>query len=53
MGSMGERFGENSQELEMLDRNEMVLRDERYAPQAMAQYMPQPMQAYMPQPEPE
>ena len=37
----------------MLDRNEMVLRDERYAPQAMAPYMPQPMLPYMPQPEPE
>ena len=37
----------------MLDRNEMVLRDERYAPQAMAPYMPQPMLPYMPPPEPE
>jgi capsular exopolysaccharide synthesis family protein len=37
----------------MLDRNEMVLRDERYAPQAMAPYMPPPMVPYMPPPEPE
>jgi capsular exopolysaccharide synthesis family protein len=52
-GPEGETSGENSQELEMLDRNEMVLRDERYAPQAMAPYMPQPMLPYMPPPEPE
>ena len=37
----------------MLDRNEMVLRDERYAPQAMAPYMPQPMAPFTPPPEPE
>jgi capsular exopolysaccharide synthesis family protein len=37
----------------MLDRNEMVLRDERYAPQAMAPYMPQPMAPFSPPPEPE
>jgi len=32
----------------MLDRNEMVLRDERYAPQVMAPYMPPPMPPFMP-----
>jgi capsular exopolysaccharide synthesis family protein len=37
----------------MLDRNEMVLRDERYAPQAMAPYMPQPMAPFIPPAEPE
>jgi len=37
----------------MLDRNEMVLRDERYAPQQLAPYMPPPMAPYMAPPEPE
>jgi capsular exopolysaccharide synthesis family protein len=37
----------------MLDRNEMVLRDDRYAQHALAPYMPPQMPPYMPPPEPD